>query len=268
MRSAGCLSAIPSATGGIARLACARVAESGKDPAALLSKAGLTLNDFSDPAVRLEVSTQIMLLELAAIELEDDILGFRLARGFDLRQIGLVYYVLASSENVADALRAAERYSRIMNEGVRLRFNMEGHTATIALEYVGVDRMGDRQQIEFWIVTLVRICRQVTDGRLVPSRLQVRHLRAGMPPNLECSLAGTSSSARTAMLSLFRCQWHCSRWSAATAICTICCDVMRMKPWYGKRRMARRSVQKSRRRLPRCYLTVEASRRKSRGSWD
>lgn len=182
MRSAGCLSAIPSATGGIARLACARVAEFGKDPAALLSKAGLTLNDFSDPAVRLEVSTQIMLLELAAIELEDDILGFRLARGFDLRQIGLVYYVLASSENVADALRAAERYSRIMNEGVRLRFNMEGHTATIALEYVGVDRMGDRQQIEFWIVTLVRICRQVTDGRLVPSRLQVRHLRAGMPP--------------------------------------------------------------------------------------
>ena len=180
-RSAGSLSAIPSATGGIARLACARVAASGQDTAALLSKAGLTLNDFRDPAVRLGVATQIKILELASQELEDDILGFRLARSFDLREIGLVYYVMASSENVADALRAAERYSRIMNEGVRLRFDMEGHTATVALDYVGVDRRGERQQIEFWVVTLVRICREVTDGRLVPSRLQVKHLRAGMP---------------------------------------------------------------------------------------
>ncbi|MET4278273.1 MULTISPECIES: AraC family transcriptional regulator ligand-binding domain-containing protein [unclassified Bradyrhizobium] len=101
---------------------------------------------------------------MAAQELEDDILGFRLARSFDLREIGLVYYVMASSENVADALRAAERYSRIMNEGVRLRFDMEKHTATVALEYVGVDRSGQRQQIEFWIVTLVRIL-QAGNGR-------------------------------------------------------------------------------------------------------
>ena len=162
-------------------MACARVAASGQDTAALLSKAGLTLNDFRDPAVRLEVATQIKILELASQELEDDILGFRLARNFDLGEIGLIYYVMASSETVADALRAAERYSRIMNDGVRLRFDMEGHSASIAIEYVGVDRRGERQQIEFWIVTLVRICRQVTAGRLVPSRLQVRHLRAGMP---------------------------------------------------------------------------------------
>ncbi len=144
MESAGQLSAIPSATGGIARLACARVAASGQDTAALLSKAGLTLNDFRDPAVRLEVRTQIKILELAAQELEDDILGFRLARSFDLREIGLVYYVMASSENVADALRAAERYSRIMNDGIQLRFEMVGLTATLALEYVGVDRRSDR----------------------------------------------------------------------------------------------------------------------------
>ena len=34
---------IPSATGGIARLACARLNELGKDPAVILSKVGLTL---------------------------------------------------------------------------------------------------------------------------------------------------------------------------------------------------------------------------------
>ena len=134
-----------------------------------------------DPAVRLEVRTQIKLLELAAEEVHDEWLGFRLARSFDLREIGLVYYVIASSDQLSDALRSAERYSQINNEGVRLRFRMQGGAAVIALDYVNVDRDADRHQIEFWLVTLVRICRQVTNGRLVPSRLKTKHLRNRTP---------------------------------------------------------------------------------------
>ena len=76
-------------------------------------------------------------------------MGFHLARNFDLREIGLVYYVVASSDQLADALRNAERYSQIMNEGIRLRFSMQDGPAAIALEYVNVDRDADRQQIEF-----------------------------------------------------------------------------------------------------------------------
>jgi AraC-like DNA-binding protein len=173
--------AIPSATGGIARLACARLDQTGRDPAAILSKAGLTPEAARDPAVRLEVRTQIKLLELAAEELGDDLLGFRLACSFDLREIGLVYYVIASSEQLADALRNAARYSQIMNEGVRLRFALSERTATIELDYHNVDRDADRHQVEFWLVTLVRICRQVTDGRLAPSRLKIRHSRNAAP---------------------------------------------------------------------------------------
>jgi len=53
---------IPSATGGIARLACARLDKMGKDPTVILSKVGLTPEEARDPAVRLEVRTQIKLL--------------------------------------------------------------------------------------------------------------------------------------------------------------------------------------------------------------
>jgi hypothetical protein len=53
--------------------------------------------------------------------------------------------------------------------------------ATIALNYVNVDRDADRHHTEFWLVTLVRICRQVTNGRLAPSRLKSRHFRNGTP---------------------------------------------------------------------------------------
>jgi AraC-like DNA-binding protein len=172
---------IPSATGGIARLACARLDEMGKDPTVILSKVGLTPEEARDPAIRLEVRTEIKLLELAAEEVQDEWLGFHLARSFDLREIGLVYYVMASSEQLADALRNAERYSQINNEGVRLHFRIQGGSAVIALDYVNVDRNADKHQIEFWLVTLVRICRQVTNGRLSPSRLKTRHFRNGMP---------------------------------------------------------------------------------------
>jgi AraC-like DNA-binding protein len=175
--------AIPSATGGIARLACARLREAGKDVEGVLSKAGLTVLKVDDPAARLEVRAEIKILELAAQELKDELFGFRLARSFDLREIGLVYYVMASSEQLADALRNCERYSMINNDGVRLHVGL-AQGATIALEYVDADRWSDRHHMEFWLVTLVRICRQVTDSRIVPRQLKVRHFRASPPAEL------------------------------------------------------------------------------------
>lgn len=167
---------IPSASGRVTRLACARLRELGKDVKAVLSRVGLRPEEVDDPTIRLQVRTQIKLLEVAAEELRDDLLGFHLARSFDLREIGLVYYVMASSEHLADALRNAERYSRIDTDGARLRFNLD-KTADIGLDYVNVDRHSDRQQIEFWLTTLTRLCRQLTDTRMV-ARLKVRHSRA------------------------------------------------------------------------------------------
>ncbi len=117
---------------------------------------------------------------LAAQELQDQFPGFHLARSFDLREIGLLYYVMASSDRLADALRNAERNSRINNEGVRLRFRSGGATV-IALEYLNVDRCSDQHQMEFWLVAVVRLSRQLTSSRLAPRKLTVRHFRDGTP---------------------------------------------------------------------------------------
>jgi AraC-like DNA-binding protein len=180
---------MPSATGGITRLACARLREQGADVAGILSKAGLTVEAVRDPAIRLEAKAQIEVLDLAAATLGDDLLGFHLARSFDLREIGLVYYVMASSEEVASALHDAERYSRIVNEGVFLRCTL-GQGATVTLDYADFDRGPDRHHTEFWLVTLVRILRDITDSRLAPQRLKVRHVRPQPPADLK-SFFGT-----------------------------------------------------------------------------
>ncbi|WP_245331748.1 AraC family transcriptional regulator [Bradyrhizobium sp. NAS80.1] len=171
---------IPSATGGVARLACAQLRKLGKDVRLVVSGAGLTVQEADDPTTRLEVHAQVKVLELAAEELRDELLGFHLARNFDLREIGLLYYVMASSQRLADALRNCERYSRINNEGVRLNFSVD-RTATITLDYISADRWSDRHHLEFWLVTLVRICRQLTANQLAPHKLRVRHFRADPP---------------------------------------------------------------------------------------
>jgi AraC-like DNA-binding protein len=175
---------IPSATGGIARLACARLRELGKDVAGILAKVGARPEQVNDDAVRLEVPKQIRILELVAEELQDDLLGFHLARDFDLREIGLVYHVITSSERLADALLNGKRYNTLVNEGVRLNVKLDDRAVAIALDYVDVDRQSERHQIEFWLVTLVRICRKVTETRLAPRHLRIRHRRDETPTEM------------------------------------------------------------------------------------
>jgi AraC-like DNA-binding protein len=172
---------IPSATGGIARLACTRLREFGKDATAVITEVGARPEQVYDDAIRLEVPKQIKILELVSEELQDDLLGFHMARNFDLREVGLVYYILASSDRFADSLLNAKRYCAIMNEWVRLQMRQDDRTVAITLEYVDIERQSDRHQIEFWLVTMVRICRQVTDTRLALRHLRVRHRRDETP---------------------------------------------------------------------------------------
>jgi AraC-like DNA-binding protein len=89
-----------------------------------------------------------------------------------------------SSELLGDALRRAERYSRIINEGISLRVR-EGKEIAVTFKYVGVERLSDRHQIEAWVTLLVRGCRQLTDRRLLPSCVRLVHRRKGGAPELD-----------------------------------------------------------------------------------
>ena len=119
---------------------------------------------------------QIKFLNLVASALEDDFLGFHLAQECDLREIGLLYYVLASSEILIDALQRGVRYSTIVNEGVS-QTCIDSKGIGLSFDYVGVSRHPDRHQIEFWITALIRTCRHLTGFRVVPERVRLVHHR-------------------------------------------------------------------------------------------
>jgi AraC-like DNA-binding protein len=170
------LGSLPSATGALTRLAYARAKEAGINMEVPLKKAGLSLQQIEDTDLRLKVRNQISFLNLAANALQDDFLGFHLAQSPDLREFGLLYYLSASSERLSMALQRIARYISIINEGVALKY-VDSGDVVIAFRYVGVSRHQDRHQIEFFIAALIRICRQLTGYRLVPSRVRLAHRR-------------------------------------------------------------------------------------------
>jgi AraC-like DNA-binding protein len=117
-------------------------------------------------------------LDEATIALQDDCLGFTMARDFDPRELGLLYYVMASSQTLGDALKRVARYSQTTNEALVVRFR-EGNRLIISLSYSGVPRHSDRHQIEFCMFAVLRLCRVLTGQKLVPQHFSIAHHRSG-----------------------------------------------------------------------------------------
>jgi AraC-like DNA-binding protein len=166
------------ALGGLTRLAIARLKMAGVPVAPLLRRAGLTPELVADPEGRVSVRSQITILDEAAKALKDDWFGFTLARDFDPRKLGLLYYVMASSQTLGDALKRVARYSKITNEAVVLKYQ-EGNRVSINLSYSGVPRHSDRHQIEFCMFAVLRICRVLTGRNLIPEQFSIAHHRSG-----------------------------------------------------------------------------------------
>jgi AraC-like DNA-binding protein len=167
---------MPSTMGLSARLAGARARARGVALRPLLEKAGLTAREFADARVRLPTGNQIVFLNLVAEALADDMLGLSLALDYEMRRGGMFYYVLASSATLMDLLERGARFTAIVNEGV-VQELIDGRRIGFALRYTGVKRQDDRHQIEFWLASLLRICRHATGRQLKPSLVRLSHYR-------------------------------------------------------------------------------------------
>ena len=163
----------PSAIGTLTRLAYAHAKTNELDLKPLLKRANLRIGQINSPDARLRASNQIRFLSLIADALRDDLLGFHLAQLIDLRELGFLYYISASSQTLGDALSRLARYTSIANEGVLLKQTFQGSVRT-EFNYVGVSRHLDRHQMDFFVTVLVRLCRHLIDRR-IPARVRLAH---------------------------------------------------------------------------------------------
>jgi len=161
---------LPSTTGVLARLAYAQARAAGVSLEPLLKASGLTAQQMEAPSVRIPVRNEIKFLNVVANAEQDEFLGFHLAQQVDLREIGLLHYVVASSESLIDALQRVARFGSITNEG-RAISCADGNDLRVSFSHIGVSRHLDRHEIEGWMTALLRSCRQLTGLRLVPSHV-------------------------------------------------------------------------------------------------
>jgi AraC-like DNA-binding protein len=184
------LGAVPRAKGGISRAACAQARRAGIPLPALLRAANLTLQLIREPHAPLAARDQLTLLNLVADATRDDLLGLHLAQRAELRELGLLYYVLASSQTLIEALQRAVRYSTLVNEGVIQRCTV-GRNINITLDYTGISRHADRHQAECWMALIVRILRQLSGRRIAAQRVQFVHYRSSEPRELSAYFGGS-----------------------------------------------------------------------------
>ena len=123
-------------------------------------------------------------MNLAADALNDDLLGFHLAEEFELRLVDLLYFVIATSATLGEALNQMARYNSIANESLLLSWEQE-RALKVRFNYAGVARHSDRHQIEFWITALMRIFKHLTASDLKPIRISVTHPRCAASAQIE-----------------------------------------------------------------------------------
>ena len=147
------------------------------DAQPLLRRAGLANLDFADPHVRVPAAGQGDFLEYAAEAMTDTAFGLDLSEQANPRDAGLLFYVGAAATNLGETLTLFLRYSRLVNESLRLRLQRGRERTVVEFSLVGVSQQRVRQNTEFWIGIILKAAREITGRDIRPRLVACPHAR-------------------------------------------------------------------------------------------
>src|SRR3974377_137583 len=156
------------------RLTIRELKKAKMDPQPRLAKAGISR--LGEEPKRVAAESQIRFLEIAAEALDDSALGLHLAQDFDLRECGMLYYVLAASPNLGEAIRNLARYLAVSNESIRLGVSERIKNTVLNVSYK-IPRHTDRLFAEYGYAVVVRACRELTGRNISPKAVSFTHGR-------------------------------------------------------------------------------------------
>ena len=179
------------------RLAIKELQRAKIDPRPLLAKAGISLLKLDEEPKRVRAESQILFLEIAADALGDSALGLHLAQHFDLRECGILYYVLAASPNLGEAIRNLVRYLAVSNESMPLVISEAAKRTVLAVNY-NIPRHTDRLFVEYAFAVLLRAFRELTGRNISPKLVTFIHARNTDKPEFDCFYGGAVRFKATA----------------------------------------------------------------------
>ena len=126
-------------------------------------------------------SCHAALFEAASAELADDLFGLRFGLSRDLRDAGLVAYVILHSATYADAMRNLERYLRLFTQGYHFHLSVEGTALVLASTPLDACVYGCPQAQDFAVATILAVSRSIVHRDLTPMWIEVNHAPPSEP---------------------------------------------------------------------------------------
>ena len=145
----------------------------------LLLKAELSRSQLLQDSGGISVASQHRLLELAAIETNDSVLGLHVAAEMDLREAGILFYLAAASATVAEALEHLVRYAGAANEAVRLEISQRNGETVLTVRPIDEHHEPRRQFSEFMALAVIRALNKASNRDFTPMRMTFAHARRG-----------------------------------------------------------------------------------------
>ena len=109
--------------------------------------------------------------------MDDNAFGLHLAEKVNPREAGMLFYVATSANNLSEALALFARYSRIVNETLRVKLARELDGVIAEVEFAGLPKQASRQLTEFGVAITVKAMREVAGRRVRPAHLSFVHAR-------------------------------------------------------------------------------------------
>ena len=168
---------LPTATGFAARQAIAALRKQNIAVAPLLQRVGLSERDVGNRQHRISAAAQVKLLEYAGEAVGDSAFGLHLAQHANPREVGLFFYAASAAKNIGEMLALYARYSRVVNEAVRVKLLKAKKQVVVEFNFVGVSRYHSRQNVEFILAASLKAMREVSGRNIRPIRVEFVHER-------------------------------------------------------------------------------------------
>ena len=150
----------------------------GFDAEPLLSQAALSRAQLTEDPRGISAASQHRFIELAAVEIDDPLLGLNVAAELDLRDIGILFYLAAASATVAEALEYLSRYAATTNEEIRLDISQHEEETHLIFRHVLATGEPRRQHSELIALAFNRALRKLTNRDFAPLRIAFSHTRS------------------------------------------------------------------------------------------
>jgi len=119
---------------------------------------------------------RIGFLDEAARIVGDDYLGFNLAKETNTKELGIIYYVIASSPTALDAIKNLVRYHHLVNSTTTLVLEI-GRQVDVEVRFRPGLESFERHIAEWGPTTFVAALRDLTGTQIVPRSLTFIHRR-------------------------------------------------------------------------------------------